>query len=173
MSQNEEKVYLIDSNILIQAHRRYYPFDVMPGFWSALIELANRGIVKSIDKVKLEVIDNCGDGDLLKDWCIANLPQDFFIDSSVALASYIEITNWANSGSHPYTPRALAKFLATDYADSWLTSIGLFDSKYIIVTEEISAPDIKREIKIPEVCDAFGLRYLNTIDLLRELRVSI
>lgn len=77
MSQNENEVYLIDSNILIQAHRKYYPFDVVPGFWKLLSELAHKGIVKSIDKVKLEVIDNSGDGDLLKDWCIANLPENF------------------------------------------------------------------------------------------------
>lgn len=173
MSESEDIIYLIDSNILIQAHRKYYPFDVMPGFWNALHELAHRSLVQSIDKVKLEVVDNCGDGDLLKDWCLANLPEDFFIDSSVALSSYIEITNWATSGSHPYTTRALAKFLATDYADSWLTSMALSNGKYTIVTEEISAPDIKREIKIPEVCDAFGLRYLNTIEFLRELEVSI
>ena len=173
MSKTENAVYLIDSNILIQAHRKYYPFDVVPGFWNLLSELAHEGIVKSIDKVKIEVIDNSGDGDLLKDWCIANLPEDFFIDSSISIASYIDITTWANSGLHDYTSRALAKFLATDYADSWLTSMALFDAKYIIVTEEISAPDIKREIKIPEVCNTFGIRYLNTIELLRELQVSI
>nr|WP_257212960.1 DUF4411 family protein [Maribacter sp. 4U21] len=87
--------------------------------------------------------------------------------------AYAKISAWAASGSRQYTSRALEKFLATDYAYSWLTSIGLMDNKYIIVTEEVSAPDIKREIKTPEVCDAFGLRYLNTIGLLRELGVRI
>ncbi|PIB31397.1 hypothetical protein BFP77_02180 [Maribacter sp. 4U21] len=76
MSQNHDILYLIDSNILIQAHRKYYPFDVIPGFWNKLSELAKVGIIKSIDKVKLEVIDNCRDGDLLKDWCKSNLPDN-------------------------------------------------------------------------------------------------
>lgn len=67
----------------------------------------------------------------------------------------------------------MEKFLATDYADSWLTSMALLDNNFIIVTEEISAPNIKREVKIPEVCDAFDLKYLNTIAFLRELKVSI
>lgn len=173
MSQNDNPVYLIDSNILIQAHRRYYPFDVVPGFWKRFAELAHTGIVKSIDKVKLEVVDNCGDGDLLKDWCIANLPNDFFLDTSIALQAYVKITSWATSSSNAYTVRAMEKFLATDYADSWLTSMALLDNNFIIVTEEISAPNIKREVKIPEVCDAFDLKYLNTIAFLRELKVSI
>jgi len=46
------KQYLLDSNVLIQAHRMYYPFDVVPGFWTKLIDLSNRGVIRSIDKVK-------------------------------------------------------------------------------------------------------------------------
>jgi len=130
MSEDNSVIYIIDSNILIQAHRKYYPFDVMPGFWSVLQELANRGVVKSIDKVKVEVVDNCNDGDLLRDWCIKNLPDDFFIDSSVVLNCYTDIITWANSDEHSYTTRVLEKFSATDYADSWLVSFALSNKKY-------------------------------------------
>ncbi len=49
------KQYLLDSNVLIQAHRMYYPFDVVPGFWTKLIDLSNRGVIRSIDKVKRDV----------------------------------------------------------------------------------------------------------------------
>ena len=34
-----QKNYLLDSNILIEAHKRYYPFDVVPGFWDVLLDL--------------------------------------------------------------------------------------------------------------------------------------
>lgn len=44
--------YLLDSNIFIQAHRMYYPFDVVPSFWNKILELSNKGIIISIDKVK-------------------------------------------------------------------------------------------------------------------------
>jgi hypothetical protein len=29
--------YLIDSDVLIQAHRSYYAFDICSGFWDAII----------------------------------------------------------------------------------------------------------------------------------------
>ena len=51
------KKYLLDSNVFIQAHRMHYPFDVVPSFWKKLVELSNKGIVISIDKVKKEICD--------------------------------------------------------------------------------------------------------------------
>lgn len=170
---SDRPIYLLDSNIFIQAHRRHYPFDVMPSFWNAIKQLANDGIVKSIDKVKVEIVDKGNDGDELKVWCQDNLPLNFFIETPSAIIQYIEITSWANTPANNYTDRAKAKFSATDYADAWLTALALNDKNYIIVTEEVSAPDIIREIKIPEVCNVFGLPYINTINLLRNLGVSI
>lgn len=46
------------------------------------------------------------------------------------------------------------------------------DKRYVIVTEEVSQPDSKKEIKIPEVCHEFRLDYMNTIDFLRKLNVQ-
>lgn len=31
--------YLLDANVLMEAARRYYAFDIAPGFWQALIQL--------------------------------------------------------------------------------------------------------------------------------------
>lgn len=170
---SDKTIYLLDSNIFIQAHRRYYPFDVVPSFWKALINKAQKGVVKSIDKVKIELIDNAGDGDLLKEWCTKNLPDNFFIDSSSSIGSYSSITRWASRPGQEYTTRAISKFLATDYADPWLISLAHSNPVYKIVTEEISAPNIKREVKIPEVCNYFNVEYGNTIDLLRKLEIVI
>src|SRR5690554_2151134 len=100
---SDRPVYLLDSNIFIQAHRRYYPFDVMPSFCNAIKLLANDSIVKSIDKVKIEIVDNGNDGDELKVWCQDNLSLDFFIETPPAIVQYIEIINWANSPVNNYS----------------------------------------------------------------------
>jgi len=42
----------------------------------------------------------------------------------------------------------------------------------VIVTEEKSRPNSKSKIKIPDICSAFGIKYLNTIDMFRELKVK-
>ena len=41
-------IYLLDSNIFIQAHRMYYPFDVVPSFWNKILELSNKGFEEII-----------------------------------------------------------------------------------------------------------------------------
>ena len=40
-----------------------------------------------------------------------------------------------------------------------------------VVTNEQSAPESKREIKLPDVCDQFGVQHENTFAMLRALNV--
>lgn len=75
-------VYVVDSNFFIQAHRTNYPFDVAISFWNKIIELAENGIIISIDKVKNEIFKN---DDELKQWCEINLPDDFFKDTTTII----------------------------------------------------------------------------------------
>lgn len=48
--------FVLDTNVLVEAHRRYYAFDIVPSFWRVLIELADKGYIISIDKVKNELM---------------------------------------------------------------------------------------------------------------------
>jgi hypothetical protein len=166
-------IYLIDSNVFIQAHRAKYPFDVMPSFWNKMKDLAHQGLIKSIDKVKVELIDNGRDGDELKEWCKNDLPASFFINSQTSLVAYTEIIAWATSGVRPYNAAAIRKFLATNYADPWLVAMAKQDSNTVVVTEEVGNPDIKKDVRIPDVCNEFNLPFINTIELLRRLSITI
>jgi len=47
--------FLLDANIFIEAHRRYYAFDIAPPFWMALINHAKNGRLLSIDRVEIEL----------------------------------------------------------------------------------------------------------------------
>ena len=44
--------------------------------------------------------------------------------------------------------------------------------EYIVVTEETSAPFSKKNIKLPDVCNSFGIKCINFISMLRELKVT-
>lgn len=71
-----------------------------------------------------------------------------------------------------YTPSALDEFLHADEADAWLVAYALADVDHrIIVTHEISQPESKKKIKIPDACAPFGVRHVNTIELFRQLQV--
>ncbi|GIV50097.1 MAG: hypothetical protein KatS3mg038_0618 [Candidatus Kapaibacterium sp.] len=51
--------YLLDTSVFIEAFRRYYSFDIAPGFWNALI--AHADSVFSIDRVRDEINKNRDD----------------------------------------------------------------------------------------------------------------
>ena len=47
-------VYVLDANVLIQAHRLYYAFPICPGFWDCLLQHHQAGRILSIDKVRAQ-----------------------------------------------------------------------------------------------------------------------
>jgi len=160
------KKYLLDSNVLIQAHRMYYPFDVVPGFWNKLIDLSDRELICSIDKVKKEIC-NTSTPDKLALWCVNDIKSDFFVNTSSCVDKYAEIALWVQSNQH-FKQNAKDEFLATDLADPWLIAYAM-KHNCVMVTHEVSQPNRKNKIKIPEPCIHFKIQYISTIQMFREL----
>lgn len=156
--------YLIDTNCLITAHRATYPFDVVPGFWTKIKALADAGSIVSIDKVKAEIYKN---EDLLKQWCNANLSSGFFHDSSTISVEYGQVVTWAATCGRFNQP-AIADFLAASRADAWLVAYAKAKGM-AVTTLEVSDPNIKRAVKIPDACDQFNVPFVNIIGMFREL----
>ena len=159
--------YLLDSNVFIQAHRMHYPFDVVPSFWNKLLDLSDNQTIISIDKVKKELCDNANQ-DILSDWCVNELHLKFFVNTDSCIDKYAEIANWIANNTQ-FTQQAKNDFLTTDLADPWLIAYAIKNNS-VIVTHEISKPNSKARIKIPEPCNYFGVRFINPIDMFRELK---
>jgi hypothetical protein len=160
-------VYIVDSNFFIQAHRANYPLDVAASFWNKVKQLAEDGIIISIDKVRDELYDK---NDELEAWCKTNLPQSFFKDTSSIMSSYATVSAWAAARSSQYTPGAINEFLDADEADAFIISFALADQdNRIVVTQEVSRPDSKKSIKIPDVCISLGVQVINTVQMFRQL----
>ncbi len=160
-------VFVVDSNFFIEAHRITYPLDIAIGFWNKVKQLANSGAIISIDKVKKELYDQ---NDELEAWCRANLPDDFFKSTAEVMAEYGIVTTWAISRSKHYLPYALNVFLDADEADAFLVAFCLADSAgRTVVTQEVSEPNRKSKIKIPDACIALNVNYVNTLEMFRQL----
>lgn len=160
-------IYVVDSNFFIEAHRTTYPLDIAHSFWNKVKQLADEQKIISIDKVKKEIYDH---EDALKHWCFNNLPRDFFKDTTTILAEYTNVAIWAASRSGHYMPNAIAEFLHADEADAYLIAYTLTDTiNIVLVTQEISNPNQKSKIKIPEPCNTLGVEYCNTIEMFRRL----
>lgn len=161
--------FLLDSNFFIEAYRTSYPFDVVPSFWIKVKELAEQGKIISIDKVKKELLQN---KDELSQWCLENLPEDFFKDSTETVLNYAMLTGWVYSMSHQYYPQAISEFLDVDEADAWLIAFAMSQGNQI-VTHEVSKPNSKNRVMLPDAAKPFNVSCIKTIDLFRTLGVTI
>jgi hypothetical protein len=159
-------VYVVDTNFFIQAHRVTYPLDVVPSFWNKVKELADKGKIISIDKVKKEIFKNDDD---LKKWCENNLSSDFWKDSNKNPIQYARIAAWGASQTARYTQNAIQEFLDAEEADAFLMAFTLADliNRKVVTYEK---PGNKKDkIKIPDVCQVFGIKYIDPITMFREL----
>ena len=86
--------FVLDANIFIEAHRRYYGLDLCPGFWESLRHFARRGRVLSIDRVYREMEDG---GDSLWEW--ARDSSEFFVSSATPeiVEAFSEIMEWVRA----------------------------------------------------------------------------
>ena len=159
--------YLLDANMLIQAYLIYYGFDLVPGFWTELAKNAQDGRIKSIDRVLNEIgtID-----DDLKKW--VDKFESWFVDTECkeVLDVYGSVIGWMLKKN--YKERAKSEFAQVDNSDAWVIAYAKAKD-CIVVTEGYFNVDIKKKIPIPNVCRNFGVRCVNTFDMMRELDIVI
>lgn len=159
-------MFCLDTNVFIQAHRYHYPMDVVPGFWDSLVRLAQDGQICSIEEVRLEIENG---EDEVSDW-VQRHPFLFLPNSSLVIQEkFADVAEWVHR--HPqYFDFAKQKFL--NDADPWLIAYALAHN-CVVVTEERQAPQSRRDIKIPDVCQAMNVPYINTITMLRSFHVRL
>lgn len=161
------KNYLLDADALMRAKRQHYRFCFCPGFWDFLVAQFNTGRLKSLDRVKAQIKP----GDDLHNWATTKAPGRFFGSSRAApvAAEYGKMMVWVNG--QPYTAAAKAEFADTNNADGWLVAYAKVNG-LAVVTHEVPSNGVKR-VKIPNVCDQFGVEYFDTFDMLEDLKGNL
>ena len=162
----DENIYLVDSDVFITAKNLYYSFEICPGFWKCVLHHHRQGRVFSIDRVRSELLAGSRTEDLVR-WVRSDVPKTFFLEADTEAVgnAYTDIMMWAQR--HPgYFDSAKAKF-ATG-ADGWLVVYAQVHDA-TVVTNEQPAPDSKREIKLPDVCDQFDVSRSSVFSVLRSL----
>jgi hypothetical protein len=158
--------YVLDANVFIEAARRYYAFDLAPRFWQSLTNHSVNGRVRSIDRVKQEL--ERGKDDLAR-WVGNNFSGGWSsTDEPDVIQSFSEIMTWVQA-QRQFSAAAKADF--ANGADGWLLAYARAKA-CVVVTQEVAAPDARRKVPLPNVCQAFDVRFVNTFELLRNLRVQ-
>lgn len=168
MSSASTKKYLLDTNVLIEAHKKCYSPDLTMTFWKRLARQSQIGTVRSIDKVRNEIDTK---NKFLTTWAANNFAQWENTRNNDTLNQYRELLKW--STEHPqFNASAKSKFARTDNADPWLVAHAIA-TKCTVVTEEVYNFDIKKDIPVPNVCKQFNVPYMNTFTMLRELNINL
>ena len=159
--------YALDSNIFIEANRRYYAFDLCPGFWACVLHYHGANRVRSIDRIQVELAKGT---DKLADWVKDDTTRALFYPSNTpgVLNWYGQMVNWVQ-GEAQFTVAAKAEFAAS--ADSWLIAYAKANSMMLVTHEEWNR-EARRRVPIPNVCRAFNVLYTDTFVMLRDLAVS-
>ncbi len=147
--------YVLDTDIFIRAKNDHYRFAFAPAFWDWLVVANKRGRVHSIDAVLQEItqagkLDDGKGLDELAEWSRGPGRALFEPLAPSANAKFLQIVEWVNSRPQ-YRLGARNRFLGS--ADPLLVAQASA-LHWTLVTHEISAPNSKRTVKIPDVCGA-------------------
>jgi hypothetical protein len=102
----------LDSNVLMEAHRRYYSFDIAPGFWSALVTCAEADVLRSPLNVLKEIQES---KDVLRKWAEAEGRKLFVQAKKGEQRAVGDISQYVLDN---YEPAHAKEFLAK--ADPWV-----------------------------------------------------
>jgi len=158
--------FLLDTNVFIQAKNMYYAFPICPGFWDSLLGHHDAGDLCSIDDVRHEILRGKDD---LADWVKPKVPPGFFANTGdqTVRDAYRKIIGWVQ-GNANYLDEAKADFAAA--ADGWLIAYALHNDMVVVTYEQ--PQNTRTKVKIPNVCEEFGVDYKDTFYMLKTLGVQ-
>lgn len=157
--------YLLDSDVFIQASNLHYQSDFCPAFWDWIDREHKAGVIISIDRVLDEISEGLY-GSLIG-WAQAR--QSLFVKSAdlPTMKSLQQVGLWASKNFDEAGYDKFFKgadFVLVGYAHA---------HKHILVTQETPGKGVGgKKVKIPDACDAFGVKWMNTFDLLAKEKPS-
>jgi hypothetical protein len=160
--------FVLDADSFIRAKREHYAFDFCPGFWDALLHGFNENRVGSIVSIRREILRG---KDALADWVKDEIPQKFFeaVDTDPIQLTYAEVLQWVQDQTG-YSTAEKQRFVSG--ADPWLVAFAKVNNREI-VTYEVSAPESKAIIKLPDVARQLDVKCIPPYVMLRRLQIKL
>jgi hypothetical protein len=158
-------MYLLDANTYIQAKNFHYDMDFCPAYWDWLDKQFAAGALGSIKSVYDEIANK---GDNLSVW-VSTREYQFDAVSDQATQELMRLVAVYVTSLPNMNPANVAQFLSG--ADPWLIARAIATGK-TVVTYEALAPANSKKVKIPNVCQHFGVPCIDTYQLLKLLQAQ-
>jgi len=159
-------IYCLDANVLIQAWQKYYAPDLCPDYWNILNDLGSKGRIFIPEEVKNEIVvtDNLDktEDDLSK-W----LKQ-----SAIPVHKLTEqvIKCWQDIlSANPLHKLLVDNIKGRSLADPWVISHALCENATVVTKENLEKAINTKRIKIPNVCENMGIRWIDDFTFVKEL----
>lgn len=156
------RIYCLDANVLIQAWQKYYSPKLCPDYWNVLDKLGEQGKIFVPQLVYEEIIRT---EDELADWLKQSKIPEFKIDGPVTQAlKHIYASNSAHENLVDNTK-------SRSLADPWVIAHALKENATVVTKEEKITAANTTKMKIPNVCDNMGVRWINDYQFVEELNI--
>lgn len=157
-------VYLLDANVLITANDHYYPFDMVPQFWSWLEHMAGQGSVQMPIEIYEEVA--AGREDDLTRWI-----KSREVKAAICMAEDVDGLFLQATLDGGYAPDLNDAEIEKMGQDPFLVAYAMSNPEArTVVSNEVSKPSKRRgNRKLPDVCSAMGVNCISPFAMLRAL----
>ncbi len=158
----KEQTYCLDSNVLIQAWQKYYAPSICPDYWQVLNQLGNKGIIFLPEEVREEIVKT---DDELANWLKDSSIPIYKTDQKV-------ISCWQKIlQKDPLHQFLVDNIKGRSLADPWVISHAMKMNATLVTKESKETALNTRRIKIPNVCDNMGVRWIDDFDFIREVNI--
>jgi hypothetical protein len=149
--------YIFDANIFINLQRRQ-PLDIYPSVWEKVSSLMRDGVIISSREVFDEITES--DDDLSK-WAKAR--EESFLPSDVAIQTGVRKILKEHRG-------LVEGGKKKNNADPFVVALAQITG-CSLVTEEVHSNNPQTP-KLPDVCEIYGVTYLDFVGFQREMRMA-
>lgn len=159
----ETKKYCLDTNVLIEAWNKYYSPTFCPEYWNILNLLGEQGLIFIPQMVYDEIVRTEDD---LARWLKTSKIPIIEIDGKVTQCLK---TIYDTDGTHKQLVDSTKN---RSLADPWVIAHAMKELAVVVTKEiKITALNAKR-IRIPNVCENMGIRWINDFEMIRELNIK-
>jgi len=155
--------YCLDANVLIQAWQKYYNPKFCPDYWNILIELGNQDKI-FIPELVYEEISRTED-DLSKWLKGSKIPIRKISEPVTICLQKIYASNLIHQNLVDNTK-------ARSLADPWIIAHAIHENATVVTKEEKVTALNSNRIKIPNVCDNMGVKWMNDFQFIDELDIK-
>ncbi len=150
--------YCLDTNVFIEGWNKYYSMELCPSYWDILDNLAKEGRVFAPIEVKKE-IEKVDDG--LKAW----IKERPYLFKDITIEIQQNLRNIMAQYGH-----LVDNTRQRSIADPWVIAFALAEGA-IVVTKEYPVGMNSRRIKIPDVCIAMNVLWMNDFQFASEIGI--